>query len=62
MYLGFKIPRPREVRLPKGTRKSELHPLHGKLSTAIRVQLPSGEFKFMKVKEALRKGYIKAEK
>lgn len=41
--------------------KSQLHPMHGALKKIIQVRLPNGSLKFMKVKTALQKGFIKSQ-
>lgn len=42
-------------------RKSEEHPLHGVLNKIVKIKMPDGSTKPMKVKDAYRKGYLKTK-
>lgn len=42
-------------------RKAEEHPLHGVLNKIVKIKMPDGSTKPMKVKDAYRKGYLKTK-
>lgn len=42
-------------------RRAKEHPLHGALNKIVKIKMPDGSIKPMKVKEAYRKGYLKTK-
>lgn len=40
---------------------SQTHPLHGHLKRIVKIKMPDGSIKPMKVKEAYRKGFLKTK-
>ena len=40
---------------------SQTHPLHGHLKRIVKIKMPDGSIKPMKVKDAYRKGYLKTK-